>query len=208
MREPPPFLWTGNHPATDLCNTEPVIDGERVELVADFDAVLSWANLAGVASQAKSFAVSDREAVRTLRFVRRLRAGLRAVLDPTTGEPDAMDDLNEVLREAPGVLHAEPSSWLSGVSLRALAPGAQLRLDIAAATLDIFRHDPSRIRRCAGPTCVLLFLDVSKSGRRRWCDMAVCGNRAKVAAHQARARRRDPDRRVIGPMRVARRSRR
>ena len=188
MPQSPPFLWTGNHPATDLCNTEPVIDGERVELVADFDAVVSWATLAGVASRTESFAVSHREAVRTLRFVRRLRASLRAVLDPTTAEPDALGDLNEVLREAPGVLHAEPSSSLTGVSLRAHAPGEQLRLDIAAAALDIFRHDPNRIRRCAGPTCVLLFLDVSKSGRRRWCDMAVCGNRAKVAAHQARAR--------------------
>jgi predicted RNA-binding Zn ribbon-like protein len=86
-------------------------------------------------------------------------------------------------------MHAEPSSGSVVVSLAAGAPGAQLRIDIAAATMDIFRHDPGRVRRCAGPTCVLLFLDVSKSGRRRWCDMAVCGNRAKVAAHHARARR-------------------
>jgi len=188
MPEAPPFLWTGNHPATDLCNTEPVIDGDRVELLADFDAVMSWANLAGVASRADAFDVSDREAARTLSFVRRFRASLRAVLDPTVAEPGAVHELNEVLREAPGVLHAEAPPGRTGVSLRATAPGEQLRLDIAAATVDIFRHDPNRIGRCAGPTCVLLFLDVSKSGRRRWCDMAVCGNRAKVAAHHARAR--------------------
>ena len=183
-----PFLWTGNHPATDLCNTEPVIDGERVELLPDFNAVVSWANLAGVPSDADSFDVTGREAERTLRFVRRLRAGMRAVLDPTTVEPDAIHGLNAVLREAPGVLHAEPWSGRDAPSLAATTPRAQLRLDIAAATVDIFRHDPGRIRRCAGPACVLLFLDVSKSGRRRWCDMAVCGNRAKVAAHHARAR--------------------
>ncbi len=188
MPASPPFLWTGNHPATDLCNTEPVMDGERVELLADFDAVVSWAHLAGVPSRGYSFEVTDAEAARTLRFVRRLRASLRAALDPSITEPDAMRDLNEVLREAPGVLHLETSSRRIGVSLAATAPGAQLRLDIAAATMDIFHHDPNRIRRCAGPTCVLLFLDVSKSGRRRWCDMAVCGNRAKVAAHHARAR--------------------
>jgi predicted RNA-binding Zn ribbon-like protein len=192
MSESAPFLWTGNHPAMDLCNTEPVIDGERVELLADFGAVVSWANLAGVSSRADSFDVTAREAARTLRFVHRLRTGLRAVLDPTAAEPAAMHDLNDVLRKAPGVLRAEPSSGLTGVSLTAPAPGAQLRLDIAAATVDIFRHDPGRIRRCAGTTCVLLFLDISKSGRRRWCDMAVCGNRAKVAAHHARARASGP----------------
>jgi predicted RNA-binding Zn ribbon-like protein len=185
----PPFLWTGNHPATDLCNTEPVIDGERVELLPDYDSVVSWAHAAGVASPGASFDATEREAGRTLRFVRRLRAGLRGALDPTTAGPATIGDLNAVLREAPGAVHAEPSSGRVVVSLAAATPAAQLRLDIAAATMDIFRRDPGRIRRCAGPTCVLLFLDVSKSGRRRWCDMAVCGNRAKVAAHHARARR-------------------
>jgi predicted RNA-binding Zn ribbon-like protein len=189
MPESPPFLWTGNHPAADLCNTEPVIDGERVELLPDYRSVVSWADAAGVATPAARADATPREAARTLRFVRRLRAGLRAALDPTTAGPAALQALDVVLRDAPGALHAEPSSGRVVVSLAASTPGAQLRLDIAAATMDIFRHDPGRVRRCAGPLCVLLFLDVSKSGRRRWCDMAVCGNRAKVAAHHARARR-------------------
>jgi predicted RNA-binding Zn ribbon-like protein len=188
MVESPPFLWTGNHPATDLCNTEPVIGGGRVELLPDFDAVVAWANLAGVAGGGDPVDVTEREAALTLRFARRLRAALRSALDPTIAEPDAIDALNRVLGEAPGVLHAERSSGRIGVSLTAPTPAAQLRLDVAAATTDIFRHDRRRIRRCAGPACVLLFLDVSKSGRRRWCDMAVCGNRAKVAAHHARTR--------------------
>ena len=189
MPESPPFLWTGNHPAADLCNTEPVIDGGRVELLPDYHSVVSWADAAGVATPADPVDATPREAARTLRFVRRLRAGLRAALDPTTAGPAALQALDAVLRDAPGALHAERSSGRVVVSLAASTPGAQLRLDIAAATMDIFRHDPGRVRRCAGPTCVLLFLDVSKSGRRRWCDMAVCGNRAKVAAHHARARR-------------------
>ena len=188
MAEPTPFLWTGNHPATDLCNTEPVLGGVRLDLLPDFDAVVAWANLAGVASRGDPIDVTEREAARTLGFARRLRAALRSALDPTIAEPGAVDTLNRVLGEAPGVLHAEGSSSRIGVSLAAPTPAAQLRLDIAAATVDIFRHDRRRIRRCAGPTCVLLFLDISKSGRRRWCDMAVCGNRAKVAAHHARTR--------------------
>jgi predicted RNA-binding Zn ribbon-like protein len=189
VSEAPAFPWTGNHPATDLCNTEPVIDGERVDLLADFDAVVTWANLAGAASRSEWFDVTDREAARTVRFVHRLRASLRAVLDPATPGSDAIHDLNDVLRQAQGALHAERSSGRTGVSMTARTAGAQLRLDIAAATVDILHHDPRRIRRCASPTCVLLFLDVSKSGGRRWCDMATCGNRAKVAAHHARTRR-------------------
>jgi predicted RNA-binding Zn ribbon-like protein len=47
---------------------------------------------------------------------------------------------------------------------------------------------PDRIRRCAHPDCVLHFLDTSARGTRRWCSMAVCGNRAKAARHYARSR--------------------
>jgi predicted RNA-binding Zn ribbon-like protein len=40
-----------------------------------------------------------------------------------------------------------------------------------------------RIRQCANDQCLWLFVDSSKSGTRRWCDMAACGNRAKARRH-------------------------
>jgi predicted RNA-binding Zn ribbon-like protein len=49
-------------------------------------------------------------------------------------------------------------------------------------------HDEHRLGVCADETCGWLFIDESPAGRRRWCDMRTCGNRAKVAAHRARAR--------------------
>jgi predicted RNA-binding Zn ribbon-like protein len=60
---------------------------------------------------------------------------------------------------------------------RALAP-------IARSIADLIAQGPgARIRKCANPRCVLYFRDASRTGRRRWCSMAVCGNRMKVAAH-------------------------
>ena len=53
----------------------------------------------------------------------------------------------------------------------------------------VCQKDFTLVRRCEGPTCTLWFLDVSKAHARRWCSMAVCGNRVKAAAHRARARR-------------------
>ncbi len=50
----------------------------------------------------------------------------------------------------------------------------------------------ARVRNCANPDCGLLFYDASRTKRRRWCAMAVCGNRHKVASfakkHAARGR--------------------
>jgi predicted RNA-binding Zn ribbon-like protein len=40
----------------------------------------------------------------------------------------------------------------------------------------------ARLRLCANPNCGLFFYDKSRTHRRRWCSMAVCGNRNKVAA--------------------------
>ncbi len=45
-----------------------------------------------------------------------------------------------------------------------------------------------RFRACANHECLWLFLDRSKAGGRRWCDMAACGNRAKARRHHARVR--------------------
>lgn len=46
----------------------------------------------------------------------------------------------------------------------------------------------SRFRTCANPNCPLYFYDISKNGRRRWCRMEVCGNRAKATDHYHRSR--------------------
>lgn len=46
----------------------------------------------------------------------------------------------------------------------------------------------SRLRQCGGHACSWLFLDLSKNHSRRWCDMSVCGNRAKSKRHYERRR--------------------
>jgi predicted RNA-binding Zn ribbon-like protein len=47
-------------------------------------------------------------------------------------------------------------------------------------------EDFTSVKACEGPACTLLFVDRTRGGVRRWCSMAVCGNRAKQAAHRKR----------------------
>jgi predicted RNA-binding Zn ribbon-like protein len=47
---------------------------------------------------------------------------------------------------------------------------------------------PERIRICDNDRCRWVFYDTSRTGRRRWCDMATCGNRAKAARHRAKSK--------------------
>jgi predicted RNA-binding Zn ribbon-like protein len=49
-------------------------------------------------------------------------------------------------------------------------------------------EDLSHVKACEGPACTLLFADHTRGRARRWCSMAICGNRAKQAAHRERVR--------------------
>jgi predicted RNA-binding Zn ribbon-like protein len=56
---------------------------------------------------------------------------------------------------------------------------------LSALTL-LAQSDVSRIKQCTGDHCGWLFFDTTKNKQRRWCEMEVCGNRAKQKAHRAR----------------------
>ncbi len=69
------------------------------------------------------------------------------------------------------------------------APVAQILAAIAHAAVELYSGpEAARIRHCGG--CSILFVDASRAGRRRWCSMAACGNKDKVAAHRRRVSRR------------------
>jgi predicted RNA-binding Zn ribbon-like protein len=58
---------------------------------------------------------------------------------------------------------------------------------VARDAVDLFGGPlAGRVRECAAPDCSGLFLDASRARRRRWCSMATCGNRQKVAAYRRR----------------------
>ncbi|MFJ5119572.1 CGNR zinc finger domain-containing protein [Kitasatospora sp. NPDC088548] len=94
---------------------------------------------------------------------------------PLTGGPPALDLLNTRRAGAPvNDLLDRPD-------------GYRIRLSPAGPAA-LPRQGPHRIRRCGHGACILHFFDTSRNGRRRWCAMAACGNRAKTARHYERAR--------------------
>jgi predicted RNA-binding Zn ribbon-like protein len=64
-----------------------------------------------------------------------------------------------------------------------LWPVIQSAADLVASS------DAARIRECNAPDCNWLFIDRSRGGRRKWCDMSTCGNRAKARRYYERHRR-------------------
>ncbi|WP_228473607.1 CGNR zinc finger domain-containing protein [Streptomyces calidiresistens] len=129
----------------------------------------------------------DPAALRRLRdALWRLASARAGAVDPPIGPPTDGDRavLNEAAAGPPLVTLLGPGNE------RIAAPGAdvpRLMTEIARDAVDLLggpRGD--RLRECAGERCRLLYLDLSRPGRRRWCAMANCGNRHKVRAHRAR----------------------
>ena len=50
----------------------------------------------------------------------------------------------------------------------------------------VCEEDFANVKACGGHACTLVFADRTRRRARRWCSMAICGNRAKQAAHRSR----------------------
>ncbi|MFF7010196.1 CGNR zinc finger domain-containing protein [Streptomyces fimicarius] len=103
------------------------------------------------------------------------------------GAPPGPDDL-ATLNDA--AAHPPLTARLTADGGRAWAAGGTgtgLLSTVARDAVDLFTGaHADRIRVCGAHDCRLLFVDTSRPGKRRWCSMERCGNRAKVRAHRAR----------------------
>ncbi|MFJ9611830.1 CGNR zinc finger domain-containing protein [Kitasatospora sp. NPDC101176] len=179
-RDPRPL--TGEPLALDLLNTRwagtPVND-----LLAEPDGQRIWLSSAGLTDRCQ-----DTDAA--LAALREARGAISAVVQDVLagGElgAEATERLNAVLRH--GRLHRELGP--QGPAARVEVDGAEWLAAWLAADdlLDLLGRGAHRIKRCAHEACILHFLDTSQNGRRRWCRMAVCGNRAKAARHYGKGR--------------------
>jgi predicted RNA-binding Zn ribbon-like protein len=101
---------------------------------------------------------------------------------------DWTEPINRILRITEG--HDELVSADSGWKLEFVARESGLDWLLAAiarsAAEIIVEGTQARVRICANPVCGLFFSDHSRTHRRRWCSMAVCGNRNKVASFARR----------------------
>jgi predicted RNA-binding Zn ribbon-like protein len=191
------FLFVGNHLTLDFLNTRPVQNGEPMELLPDFSALLRWFQAAELlsardaANLQKKWGKSAR-AQRTVRAVRDLREKLRKEILAWEGggavHHSTIDELNRLMADHPMRTKLNTSESAFAIKLWfELRQPEDFFAPLAQSAATLFANvDGSRVRKC--DQCVLHFHDTSKKGTRRWCSMQLCGNRKKVAAYAARKR--------------------
>jgi|UPI0004826160 predicted RNA-binding Zn ribbon-like protein len=196
-----PAPRVGDHPAMDFLNTLATPGGVASEGLATGNDLLNWLEQAELieAGTAAKFR-SDKTAAAQLEVIakgaRALREWFRAFVRRHAGHKLAaaaeaeLGPLNLLLAGDKSYARVGGSSeGLALQRLRRWESPEELLQPIAAAIADLVCHADFRlIRACEGHDCTLMFLDRTKAHARRWCSMALCGNRAKAAAHRARNR--------------------
>ncbi|HVZ47217.1 MAG TPA: CGNR zinc finger domain-containing protein [Gemmatimonadaceae bacterium] len=179
--------------------------GKSTDALDDFDTYVAWLGAARVLDGERGTAMLRRAqqqptaASAALHEARRLRNVLRALAESGgSGDPRAeaaaVSEINRILGRSAGSRRVEPRS--DGGFVRSFVTVgdvfAGLLVPVIESAADALVHDElARVRRCAAPRCGRVFYDASRNGKRRWCEMATCGNRAKAARHRRKVRQED-----------------
>jgi predicted RNA-binding Zn ribbon-like protein len=200
-----PAMFVGDALGLDFLNSIATPVDTPVDWIGDGEGYLRWLEQAklvprevledmraralpgefdGVAAQARSLREWFRGFVRRHKG-RPLAAGAFAELEPLNRLLERDETYNRIAPRGAG----RGSFQLQTVRRWRHPDALLLPVGEALARL-VATEDFSRVKACEGPTCTLLFADHTRGRARRWCTMAVCGNRAKQAAHRNRLKKR------------------
>ncbi|MFE0555818.1 CGNR zinc finger domain-containing protein [Paenibacillus sp. NPDC058910] len=193
----PEFYFIGNHPVLDFVNTKIAVNGQPLDLLHDFEALLDWQVKANLLTEVernlrKAVWTGSEEEAGIVEAARLLRDHLFNLIQPgsvnETSTEASLQFVNGLLQEqiirttlvAEGSTYSRKSRMLFRKPLDLLTP-------IAASAVDFLTtHDLKLVKKCENPACVLRFYDNSKNGAKRWCSPKTCGIRMKVAAYLER----------------------
>lgn len=195
------FDFVGNNAALDLVNT---VDnrfgpGPTVDLLEEPEDLLRWLEAAGIVTPREieslqaHCARSKADCWRTLEEAKRLRTALWgiffAISEDSPPPETSLEDLNEVLALGPLVrrVWTGPDKKVQDGLLRDADPLTSSVVAVAEIGAELLVSEKvERVRMCDRHDCSDLFYDTSKAGKRRWCDMAKCGNRSKVDRYHSK----------------------
>ncbi|HET8650350.1 MAG TPA: ABATE domain-containing protein, partial [Gemmatimonadales bacterium] len=182
----------GGNLALDFANTAGWhASDEHIERLTSYGELLAWCRHAGVLTPAQSrrlegvAAKSPARATRTVKHAIVVREVIYRIFAQIArgGIPDA-SDLELLQREYVAALAQATAEWDGSAVKLDWQVGDDLQMPlypIAVAAMRLLEAPPpGRVRQCGNDPCGWLFVDTSRSGTRRWCSSAECGNQVRV----------------------------
>ena len=197
----PPAIFVGDALGLDFLNSIATPVDTPLDWIDDGEGYLSWLAQARLVPDEVLRDMRARalpgELDRVADQARSLREWFRGFVRRHKGRPltaDALaelEPLNRLLERDEAFSRIVPLSTRAGPfelqpMRRWRTPDALLLPVGEALARLVCTEDFSYVKACEGPACTLLFADHTRGHGRRWCSMAICGNRAKQAAHRNR----------------------
>jgi predicted RNA-binding Zn ribbon-like protein len=192
-----PFARVGNNLSADFVNTVVSFDHEGGTLRSAGDVVdflmTTGAITATEAERLRAHLSTDAVAERFLATALELRtavtAALTAIEEQRALGKDPLAIINAILAADAGFEQLVSRDGGYKLERRYVQDDPAIALVPVARDVSHLLATPGApVRHCAGEGCVRHFYDDSRTRRRRWCEMAICGNRAKAAAFAKRER--------------------
>ena len=190
-----PFVFVGERLWLDFVNCEHGV--RRFDSLRDFETMVRWLEAASILDTERGGGLRRRAlqqpagAAAALVDARRVRGALRSLAErgPMSERirAEGLAEINRVLGRSAGTRRVDLRA--DGTFIRSFVPVgdafAGLVIPVVESAADaLILGELPRVRRCADQRCQRVFFDNTKNARRRWCDMATCGNRAKAARHR------------------------
>ena len=202
MPHKPTAIFIADSTALDFLNSIATPADTPIDWLEDGDGLLQWLAEAGLVPADVLDALKARampgELDKVADEARALREWFRGFVRKHMGRrlpPKALQDigpLNKLLQrdETFSLISRHRDRDGDHLELRTMRrwrSAESLLLPIAEALAKfVCEEDFTRVKACEGQGCTLVFADHTRGQARRWCSMAICGNRAKQAAHRER----------------------
>jgi predicted RNA-binding Zn ribbon-like protein len=175
------FHWKAGRLCLDFVATV----GERWR--RSFERLITPADLARWIAETEMLATPTKVSTRQLAAAQSLRETInrlaRPGIDPRPGDRDELNRWAARVRLAAQLNAEDELVWVADRPVEAMLA------TIAADAVELLSGPlAGRIRECGAPDCALLFVDMSRPGRRRWCSTDGCGNRVRTKAYRERRR--------------------
>jgi len=180
-----PFQFVANDLALDFVNTRIRAGTQIHDLIATPARLSLWLQEVGLDCPLDNWTDKDFKELYELRDV--LTHTSWAAIEGSEVDRDAIRLINNHLLNHRSDLNLSKNEHGFHVTKRDVPLSSTDLLGLLAyiTAQMLSSTDSKRLKNCAHADCILVFKDISKSGRRRWCSMETCGNRSKVAAFRA-----------------------
>jgi predicted RNA-binding Zn ribbon-like protein len=196
------YTFVGERLWLDFVNSE--LSSRHGDALHDFESLVQWLEAASLLDGERAAGIRRRAiqqpagAAASLIDARRVRSSLRTLAERGVASErvrlETLSEINRVLGRSAGTRRVDLRS--DGTFARSFVPVgdafAGMVIPVVESAADaLIAGELARVRRCADGRCARVFYDTTKNGRRRWCDMSTCGNRAKAARHREKVRGSD-----------------